>query len=171
MKKLVLINILVIFTIMSCKSYSKLTFKNIEKVHKKTEKLILDLTNDGNKVFFFYSTYSLESFVWIHERDTLKLFTVDKEKILSEEFTINNKNKNFDSLGSFTGSDHLFPYALDGDIVGFSQINKNGKTDRTSIPVNGKLFVETNYPDEYVLANILKRDILFISLVIGKNIY
>lgn len=168
MKKILFL-LLLSCCVLSCSQYPKLTTRNIDKGHKKTNALITDLAQKGKKVFSIKSTYSTESLVWIHDSDKLTLYLVDSKGVDKKEFLFGYELV-LDPLGSFDGSDHLYPYALDGDIISFSQLGNTNQVESKSIPVNIALFIETDFPKEYLLANQFKKDILFIYSALGKDI-
>lgn len=159
----ILYSFLILLCFASCSQYPKLSTSNIKKGYKKTEALINNLTKKGNQVFSITSTYSTESLVWTHQEEALILYTVNKDGIDNKTLHYGSKLK-LDSLGIFGGYDSRFPYALDGDIISFSESGNSKK----SIPIDINLFVQTDFPDEYILANQFKKDILFIYSALGR---
>ncbi|NMA75232.1 MAG: hypothetical protein GX963_14025, partial [Bacteroidales bacterium] len=84
---------------------------------------------------------------------------------------IKNNNKKDVKIENFDSSDPLYPYALDGDIIGVSELNDLNKINAIKIPINGMLFIETEFPENYNLAHQLQLDLLMISDFLGKEIY
>lgn len=160
---------MLLMTLISCGSQSELSFRNINKGHKKTEDLIKRLTLEEHRVFFFYSTYALDSYVWTHNNDLMTLYIINNADV--KNLKIKNNNKKDVKIENFDSSDPLYPYALDGDIIGVSELNDLNKINTIKIPINGMLFIETEFPENYNLAHQLQLDLLMISDFLGKEIY
>lgn len=168
MKRLLFYSLLTV--IVSCSSQSKFSFRNIQKGHDKTEKTIRNLTKADHRVFFFYSTYALDSYVWTYNRDVMKLYIINNSRI--DTLSIRNEGKlDLKSVDNFNGSDHIYPYALDGDIIGVSELDELNSINIRKIPIDGKLFVDIEFPFNYELARQLQTDLLLISGFLGKEIY